>query len=74
MKSHVIDQRIVKNTFKVLMMSFAWALLDKKGFTEDETKRTLKDVEYIWDSMSQGRINVFDMEKMLDEEYDMQFK
>lgn len=74
MRSHVIDKRIIKNAVKGLMISFAQVLLDKHGFTHDEAVQALKEVDYLWESIRLGNIDVSDVEKMLDEEYDIQFE
>lgn len=74
MKSRVIDERRTKEIVRSLMMSFAQVLFDKHGFTHDEVVTILKEIDYTWDSVRTGRLEIGDLEKILDEEYDIQFE
>lgn len=74
MRSRIIDERRTKEIVRSLMISFAQVLLDKHGFTREEVVKALKDVDYTWDSIRTGRLDISDLEKMLDEEYDIQFE
>lgn len=74
MRSRVIDERRTKEMVRSLMISFAQVLLDKHGFTREEVVKALKDVDYTWDSIRTNRLDISDLEKMLDEEYDIQFE
>lgn len=74
MKSLTVDEMRTKTLVKCLMISFTQVMLDKHGMSQKEVVEALKEIDYTWDSIRTGRLNVNDIEHTLDEEYDIQFE
>ena len=58
-------------------ISIAWAiiftvLVDKEGFTPDDIARVWQETEDLADSLVKGYVNINDLQRTLEEEYNIQ--
>ncbi len=56
-----------------MLVSFASVLTDKYGYGKEKTIQILKSVFDRADSITKGYCNIKELEKVLDEEYDIRF-
>lgn len=65
-KAQVTDEAMMRALRLVL-----WAIIDKRGETKEQVKQLSQDINYVSDSITRGFLKWEDIDKVLDEEYEI---
>lgn len=59
------------DTISIVATIFLTVLADKKGFDKEDIKFVWNEINKLSDSITEGYVNVSDLRKVLNEEYDV---
>lgn len=68
-----IRKGVLNKTVEDYSVAVATVLYDKLGMDEETAANTLEQIQYIFDSINRGYVDIYDLKKVLSEEHGVTF-